>query len=236
MSLSKQTEFSTRFMRKCNFCNVNIKDNTDHCPLCGGVLEGEELGIDTYPNVLKKEKAISFIFRLVLFLGIIASVICISINISTGVSVAWSVIVSLSCLYALVILYLFARENAGYRVRVFGIAAAGVGLVVAIDIILGFKRWSVNYVVPSAILLMSFTFLLLMLINRRNWQSYTIIHILILIISIVPIILYKLGVITSPYMTQIAFAVAAITTLGIIILGGPRVKSELYRRFHIFGK
>ncbi|MDY5217019.1 MAG: zinc ribbon domain-containing protein, partial [Lachnospiraceae bacterium] len=66
-------------MKKCNFCNVNIKDNTDHCPLCGGVLEGDEPGINTYPNVLKKEKAISFIFRLTLFLAIIASAACIII-------------------------------------------------------------------------------------------------------------------------------------------------------------
>lgn len=223
-------------MKKCNFCNVKIKDNTDHCPLCGGVLEGDNPGFSTYPNVLKKEKAISFIFRLTLFLSIIASIVCIAVNISTGVSVAWSVIVSLSFLYVLLILYLFVRENAGYRVRVFGIAAAGVGLVVAIDCILGFNRWSVNYVVPSAILLMSFTFLLLMLINRRNWQSYLIIHILILIISIVPIILYLLDIITVPYVAQAAFGVSFVITLGIIILGGPRVKSELYRRFHIFGK
>lgn len=223
-------------MKKCNFCNVEIKDNTDHCPLCGGVLEGDNPGFSTYPNVLKKEKAISFIFRLTLFLSIIASIVCIAVNISTGVSVAWSVIVSLSFLYVLLILYLFVRENAGYRVRVFGIAAAGVGLVVAIDCILGFNRWSVNYVVPSAILLMSFTFLLLMLINRRNWQSYLIIHILILIISIVPIILYFLDIITVPYVATAAFGVSFVITLGIIILGGPRVKSELYRRFHILGK
>ena len=156
-------------MKKCNFCNVNIKDNTDHCPLCGGVLEGDEPGFDTYPNVLKKEKAISFIFRLTLFLAIIASAACIIINISTGVSIAWSVIVSLSFLYLLLILYLFVRENAGYRVRAFGIVAAGIILVIVIDYILGFKRWSINYVFPSALIFMSLSFLLLMLINRRNW-------------------------------------------------------------------
>ena len=59
--------------KKCNFCDVIIKDETDHCPLCGGVLDGDTPGIDTYPNVLKKEKAISFIFRLTLFIAIIAS-------------------------------------------------------------------------------------------------------------------------------------------------------------------
>lgn len=223
-------------MKKCNFCNVKIKDQTDHCPLCGGVLEGDDLGINTYPNVLKKEKAISFIFRLTLFISIIASIVCIATNIATGVSVAWSLIVTLSFLYVLLILYLFVRENAGYRVRVFGIAAFGVALVVAIDYVLGFKRWSVNFVLPSAIILMSLTFLLLMLINKRNWQSYVVIHIAILAVSIIPIILYMLGILTVPYVAQVSFGLAFVIALGVVILGGPRVKSELYRRFHIFGK
>ena len=223
-------------MKKCNFCNVMIKDQTDHCPLCGGVLEGDDPGINTYPNVLKKEKAVSFIFRLMVFISIIASTVCIATNVATGVSVAWSLIVTFSFLYVLLILYMFVKENAGYRVRVFGIAAAGVVLIILIDYILGFRRWSVNFVLPSAIILMSVTFLLLMLINRRNWQSYALIHVAILLISLIPIIMYKLDIVTNPYVSQVAFGIAFVISLGIIILGGPRVKSELYRRFHILGK
>ena len=223
-------------MKKCNFCNVNIKDETDHCPLCGGVLEGDSLGVNTYPNVLKKEKAISFIFRLTLFIAIVASTICIAANITTGVSVAWSMIVTCSFLYLLLILYMFVKENAGYRVRLFGIYAAGIGLVVAIDYVLGFNRWSVNYVLPGAIILINLTFFMLMIFNRRNWQSYVLIHIAVFFISIIPLILYKFEVVTFPYLAQIALGLSFIIALGTIILGGPRVKSELYRRFHIFGK
>lgn len=223
-------------MKKCNFCNVNIKDDTDHCPLCGGVLEGNDPGIDTYPNVLRKEKAISFIFRLTLFIAIVSSIICIGTNIMTGVSIAWSLIVTFSFLYLLLILYMFVKDNAGYRVRVFGIYAAGVALVVAIDYICGFRRWSLNFVFPGAIILVNLTFFMLMLFNRRNWQSYALIHIAIFVISLVPVLFFKLGLVTSPYVTMIAFILSLTIALGTIILGGPRVKSELYRRFHILGK
>ena len=223
-------------MKTCNFCKVKIKDVTDHCPLCGGVLEGQDPGTNTYPNVLKKEKAISFIFRLTLFIAIIASIVCIGANITTGTNVAWSVVVSLSFLYLLLILYMFIKENAGYRVRLFGIYAAGIVLIVAIDYIFGFYRWSLNYVLPSAIILMNLTFLVLTFVNRRNYQSYVLIHIVILLISIIPLILYRCELITTPYLSQIAFGLSFMVSLGIIILGGPRVKNELYRRFHIFGK
>lgn len=223
-------------MRKCNFCNVKIKDNTDHCPLCGGVLDGDEEGINTYPDVLKKEKAISLIFRLMLFIAIISVATCIGVNVTTGVSTAWSLIVTFAFSYVLLILYMFVKENAGYRVRVFGIVAAGIVLVIVIDYILGFTRWSVNYVFPACIILVDLTFLILMFVNHRNWQSYILILLVMILISLIPVLLYKLNIITVPYMAQISLGVCIIIALGVLILGGPRVKSELYRRFHILGK
>ena len=45
-------------------------------------------------------------------------------------------------------------------------------MVVAIDFVVGYRGWSVNYALPSAILLVDAGILILMCINRRNWQSY----------------------------------------------------------------
>jgi len=223
-------------MKKCNFCNVLIKDETDYCPLCGSVLEGQENGHNTYPNVMKKEKAISLIFRIMLFVAIVSIFTCIGINITTHVSVKWSLIVAFSFLYALIILYMFAKEETGYRIRTFFICASGILLFMAIDYILGFHRWSVNYVFPTVIVAIDIALIVLMIVNYRNWQSYIIILLLMVLISIVPIIMYRLHIITNPYPTQVAFAFTLIITIGVLILGGPRVKSELYRRFHIMGK
>lgn len=193
-------------------------------------------GINTYPNVLKKEKAISFIFRLMLFIAIISIITCVSINYTTGVSVMWSLIVTFSFLYVLLILYMFVRENAGYRVRMYGIVAGGVALLVLIDFITGFNRWSLNFIFPISIILMDIALIVLMIVNRRNWQSYIILIICMVPVSLVPVLFYALSIITTPYLAQIAFALSLFTTLGVIILGGPRAKAELYRRFHIFGK
>lgn len=223
-------------MNKCNYCNVFIKDNTNRCPLCGGVIECKTEGVDTYPNVMKTERAISFVFRLMLFISIVAIVTCISVNRTTGVSVQWSLIVAFSFLYVLLILYMFVKENAGYRVRMYGIVAAGVLLVIAIDYILGFRRWSVNYVLPAAIIVLNLTLIILMIVNRRNWQSYTLLIIATVPIALIPVIFYKLEIITVPYLVQIAFAFALFSSLGVIILGGSRAKNELYRRFHVLGK
>lgn len=223
-------------MNKCNYCNVFIKDDTERCPLCGGVLEGDEKGEDMYPNVLKKEKAISFVFRLMLFIAIVSIVTSIGISISTGVSVKWSLLVAFAFLYVLLILYMFVRENAGYRVRMYGIVAGGVVLLIIIDYVCGWHGWSLDFIFPSAIILMDIALIVLMIVNNRNWQSYIILMICMVPISVIPIILYAMGVITIPYITQVAFALSLFMTLGVIIIGGPRAKQELYRRFHILGK
>jgi len=75
-----------------------------------------------------------------------------------------------------------------------------------------------------------------MIVNKRNWQSYILILFALVLISIIPVIMYWLDIVTSPYVSQIAFLVSLITTIGVLILGGPRVENELYRRFHIMGK
>ena len=148
----------------------------------------------------------------------------------------WSLIVTFSFLYVLLILYMFVRENAGYRVRMYGIAAGGVILLVLIDYFTGFNRWSLNYIFPISIILMDIALVILMIVNRRNWQSYIILILCMVPVSLLPVILYAVSVITVKYPAQIAFALSLFSTLGVIILGGPRAKAELYRRFHIFGK
>jgi len=223
-------------VKKCNLCNVTIKDETDHCPLCGGVLDGDSPGHNTYPNVLKKERAINLIFRVMLFVAIVAVIISIYINLHTNVSFPWSLIVTFSFIYALIILYMFVKENAGYRVRLFGTCASGVVLVVLTDYILGFKRWSLNFVFPAVIIFVVLSLLVLMIINHRNWQSYIVLILAMVLISLIPIILSFLDVITIPFLANIAFGFSVFSALGVIILGGPRVKNELYRRFHVFGK
>ena len=223
-------------MNKCKFCNVFIKDDTEQCPLCGGVLEINEKGVNSYPDVLKKEKAISFVFRLMLFIAIVVSVICIGINYTFKVSVQWSLIVAVSLVYVLIILYMFVKEDAGYRVRTYVIASAGVALLVVIDYVLGFYRWSLTFVFPAVIVYFDIALIVLMIVNRRNWQSYILHFISMFLVSIVPIIFYLVGIITFPYVAQIAFALSLFVTLGVVILGGSRAKNELYRRFHIFGK
>ena len=220
-------------MKECNFCNLKIKDISNTCPLCGGVLKGTDIGERTYPNVYKRTRVINIIFRILLFISIASFIVCVQINYYTDFSFKWSLIVAMSLLYTLWIIYLFTKEGAGYRRRTFLGIMGGVIYIVFIDYLCGFHRWSVNYVFPGTIIAVDFGLLLLMLINHRNWQSYTILFGGLFLISLIPPFLAYKRIITDYRISHIAAITVFITLLGVIILGGTRVKQELKRRFYI---
>ena len=108
-----------------------------------------------------------------------------------------------------------------------------LALLVATEFVVGYNGWSVNYVLPSGILLMDAGILLFMVINRKNWQSYMMLEIFMVLCSSVMLLLYLFGIVTNPLMSSVAFNVSVILFLGTVIIGGRRARVELKRRFHI---
>ena len=217
---------------KCKYCNVYIKDDTNNCPLCGGVIEADEPGENSYPNIYRKTRAVNILFKIVLLITICAGSVCITLNIHDQSGLAWSVIVVGSCLFVLLFVALFLRDK-GYRFRVFMSVLYAVALVFTIDYVIGFEKWSINYALPGAVLFLDFVLVLLMIINRRSWQSYLMLQALMVVLSAIPFILGETGVITAPLLSEISFGLTILLFVAVVIIGGGPAYTELRRRFHI---
>ena len=220
-------------MSKCGYCGVEVIDETEHCPLCQGVLEQDGEGMSTYPNAVAERKRIHFVFRLILFLSVAAALICFAVNRYVTPESNWSFIVIASLVYGLWMVYIMLKDNAGYRMRILSGVAGAVILIILLDALTGFGGWSINYVFPFAIVLVDLALVILMLINRRNWQSYLILQFFMILVGIVPIVLCHKGIVTTGVLVNIVFLVTLILFLGAVILGGKTAKNELMRRFHI---
>ena len=72
-----------------------------------------------------------------------------------------------------------------------------------------------------------------MIVNRRNWQSYMMWQIFMILCSIVPVILIFTGIVTGRLFALIAFAFSLFLFLGTLIIGDRRARVELKRRFHV---
>jgi hypothetical protein len=188
---------------------------------------------NAYPNIKVKTKRFVMISRLYLFLAVVAELILINVCVLTDVQ---SIVYSISGM-VLVYGYIFFRYSilgtSGYRAKVLVSIILAVLMLVAIDILHGYNGWSVNYVFPSGIILVDVSILVVMAVNYKNWQSYMLQQIFMILCSIAALVLCKIGIITSPILSIIAMNISLIIFLGTLILGGRRARVELMRRFHI---
>ena len=218
-------------MSRCKQCNVEILDETERCPLCHSVLEKTVEVENMYPNVRTMTRRLALLSRIYLFVAILVEALLIYLNVLSDSEMFWSAIPGLAMLY-LVLRYAILGKS-GYKGKIIVLTLIAILMVVAIDFVVGYRGWSVNYALPSAILLVDAGILILMCINRRNWQSYMMWQIFMILCSVVPLVLYAVGIVTAPLLALLAFAFSAALFLGTLIIGDRRARTELRRRFHV---
>ena len=187
-----------------------------------------------YPDIRFIARKMNLAVRIFLFAAILMEVILVYLNWKFYDGVWWSVITGAGFFY----LYFVARfavlnDNAGYRSKFLALTFLGILYVILIDCMIGYHGWSVNFVLPGGLLLVDLFVLVLMFVNRRNWQSYIMLEISMIFLSAVPLILVWLGIGTETFISGFAFAVSVLLFVGTLIIGDKRARSELKRRFHV---
>lgn len=220
-------------MSRCKQCNVEILDETERCPLCHSVLEKTVEVENMYPNVRTMTRRLALLSRIYLFVAILVEALLIYLNVLSDSEMFWSAIPGLAMLYGYLVLRYAILGKSGYKGKIIVLTLIAILMVVAIDFVVGYRGWSVNYALPSAILLVDAGILILMCINRRNWQSYMMWQIFMILCSVVPLVLYAVGIVTVPLLALLAFAFSMALFLGTLIIGDRRARTELRRRFHV---
>ena len=220
-------------MSRCKQCNVEILDETERCPLCHSVLEKTVEVENMYPNVRTMTRRLALLSRIYLFVAILVEALLIYLNVLSDSEMFWSAIPGLAMLYGYLVLRYAILGKSGYKGKIIVLTLIAILMVVAIDFVVGYRGWAVNYALPSAILLVDAGILILMCINRRNWQSYMMWQIFMILCSVVPLVLYAVGIVTAPLLALLAFAFSTALFLGTLIIGDRRARTELRRRFHV---
>ena len=232
-------------MSRCNLCKVEVRDDHSVCPLCQTVLDKKttkntwetgsktETDLSLYPNVKVIAKRIDLMIRIYAFLAIFFGSLLAYFNYRTYENSYWSVLIGVVLFYVFLGLKIVFKEGYEYRTKSILLIILGVLSVVLIDLLTGFRGWSLNYVLPSAIILVNTGIIVAMFVNIRNWQSYMMIELFTILWSALPFVLNKFGYLTKLNLSQIATAYSVFLFLGTIIIGGKRASTELKRRFHV---
>lgn len=220
-------------MSRCGKCKLEVLDETERCLLCNCVLEKTVEVENMYPNVRIKAKKMMLFGRIYLFVAILTEVLLLYINYMTVSNVWWSIISGLALFYGYLLIRFAILGKTGYQIKIVVLMMILILMMIAIDFLVGYHGWSLNYVLPSGIIVVDIGIVILMIINKRNWQSYIMLQIFMIICSLIPVILALVGIVTDPVLSGIAMISSVFLFLGTIIIGDRRARTELRRRFHI---
>lgn len=222
-------------MAKCKTCNIEVLDETLVCPLCQSILEQNESLENMYPNVRNMMRGLNLFTRIYLFCALLLQAFLFYLNVAhfEELPIWWSAITGLTLLYIYVVLYYAVLGKTGYKSKVIILSAIAVLSAVAIDLVTGYRGWSIDYVFPSGIILMDAIILFCMIYNRRNWQSYIMWQIFMVLVSLIPIIVHFIGLDRTEYFAFLPMAISLSLFLGTMIIGDRRARMELKRRFHL---
>lgn len=220
-------------MSRCRNCNVEVLDESEFCPLCHSVLEQTDELENMYPDARLKTQKMKFATRLYAFLSLVAEFILLLIDFNGDNQVHWSLLAGLGFLYVYTVLRYAVLGTSGYRAKTIVLVILAVLITVAIDFVTGYRGWSVDYVISASILLVDTAIIVLMIFNRRNWQSYLMWQITMILFSTVPAILFLTGIVNKFGMAFLPLVISVFLFIGTVMIGGRRATQELYRRFHI---
>ena len=221
-------------MSKCSNCGIELKDPAAVCPLCRCIVESDgEPAEATYPRAEKGIQKIQRALNIYTFAAIVAEIILVWINYAAKGSFGWVIIVAGLFVYGFVTLKVSIQMHTGYRLKMILQTLLGVAVLLLIDTQTGFYGWSLQYVLPAAFILMDVAIIVLMIVNNRNWQSYLPMQLLVIALCFIPFVLNYFHMPSHLLMAFIAMAVAILTFVGSMIVGGKRARDEMFRRFHV---
>lgn len=186
-----------------------------------------------YPDVKGASRKYRLLENIILFLSIVGQIVLTTVDYMTDREINWSIIVLLVVIYANVTLRLAIVGRNGYIFKIVSTFVFTVLFLEGIDLLTGASGWALTFVFPSAILAMVLATIILMIVNIRNWQSYMMMQLFLVLMSVIAMILAAVKVIWFPYLAMGAMGASLFLFLGTLIIGDKRARTELKRRFHI---
>lgn len=225
-------------MKHCDSCRVDVVTGAGCCPLCGSPLEAADNPAvippaNTYPNLSDRVAKYNFVLRLFVFLSLLGCGLSLLINLTVNPSFLWSLIVVAAVVYLWVTIPPLLRNGVNYAKRVVYMAIFSSALVVVLDLIVGYRGWSVSFVVPALLMTGLASIALLMIFSRTKWTQYVFYQILLGVFGFVPLVLYLTGLASNLTMVLLCASLSLACLLVTIIFGDRSVKDDFKRRFNI---
>lgn len=220
-------------MKYCEHCNVTIKGIRTNCPLCENTLTGNGKEEEELFPFIPESYHYNLILRIMIFLTICIIAISLAVNIMFPVKVNWPLLVTLGMLCIWVSLAVVIKQRHNIPKSITWQVAIIVLLAIFWDHWIGYKGWSLDFVLPitcvAAMIVMSVTAKIMNLAIR----DFIIYLLLDGLFGILPVIFLALNIITVKYPSIVCVTVSVISLTAVILFKGEEILEELNKRMHV---
>lgn len=222
-------------MKRCESCKVNINNPYDRCPLCYTTLVRVSDAVEplSYPNIVASAERYNLLLRILLFLSVTVSIICVTINLLAPQKIWWSLIVVINILYVWAAVGTAIRKNRKIGLNIFIQAVSLSLLLIVIDYFTGQRSWALNYAVPFLLITATLSITTLIIVKHMDSASFALYFILTTLLGFVPMLLSLFGLISVMWPSISCGIYSAISLISLFIFADRATKSELKKRFHL---
>lgn len=226
-------------MRTCPECKITVGGAAKTCPLCGAelTLSGTEAeGDNLYPEFTGKvlhRSSFPFLAKIFAFITLIAVGTCILIDLLVTHRLSWSlyVIGSFAVLWTTVGTHLLGRVNLNYLL-LNDLVAVSLFLVL-IDLLSGWNRWSIDYVIPILYVGIMITTVVLALVFRMYWREYMLSLVAVCALGVGPLLIFLSSSSPIRFLCLGAALLAAALLIGLLFFASGKLFSEWRRRMNL---
>ncbi|MCI8629656.1 MAG: hypothetical protein HFE57_09230 [Firmicutes bacterium] len=219
-------------MYECKQCHIKIKGNIKCCPLCQSELHGTPEQ-NVFPVIHMQPPLSQKMFRMGLFITLVALAVCVGINLSRPQDGWWVlfVLAGSACFWFSVSIAMKKWHNIPKNI-LWQFVILSI-LAVFWDIKTGYRGWSLNYVLPFLCIGAIISTTLLAYILKLHTSEYILYLMLDAISALIPLILllkHKLNVL---YPSAICVSVSMIVFGVLFLFRRDLFFSEIQRRTHL---
>jgi hypothetical protein len=221
-------------MQSCIHCNVNIKGEHTVCPLCASILEDKgNSKEEVFPHIPTIYQEFNLFIRILILVSIVGVVASFAINLIFTHESNWSIMVAAGVLCMWISLFFIIRKQSNIAKTILW----QVGLISILSVIwdnsIGWIGWSIDYVIPTACLLVMIVMAVGAKILKIGVRDLIIYLLIDAIFGFVPAVFIIFGWVNVLFPSVICVAASVISLSALILFEGDNMKAELNKRMHI---
>ncbi|MGN0396687.1 MAG: DUF6320 domain-containing protein [Candidatus Fimimorpha sp.] len=221
-------------MLYCKKCNVKVRTNHKYCPLCQSPLGGEaEEDDQLFPDIDERIDTSGIMIQIFNFLCCAIIIVVFMANWMMNSKDWWAVWVAggVLCMWVFFTVGLYKRKNL-MKNAMWQLCLITVGTIIW-DVAIGWRGWSINYVMPIAGLITMAVMIIIAIIAHLTSPEYMIYFLMNCLHGLIPCILVLTDQITVIVPSIIYVGCCALFLSALIIFQGKAVWSELQKKFHM---